>query len=51
MKAGDVPFTPPPSVSAPFLRVLKVVATRIRGKSNQALKSSSVEPGTSSSAR
>lgn len=35
MEADGAPFTPLPPVSAPFLRVFKAIATRIRRKSKQ----------------
>ena len=46
MEADGVPFTPF-LCQCSVLRVFKVIATRIRGKSKQTLKSPSIEQGTS----
>ena len=50
MEADGAPFTLHPSLcQCSVLRVFKAIATRIRGKSKQTLKSPSIEPGTSCS--
>ena len=49
MEADGAPSTPPATVSSPFLRVFKAIATRTRGKSKQMLKSLKIEPGNSRS--
>ena len=48
MEANAAPFTPLP-LSVPVLRVFKAMATRIKGKSKQTLKSLKIEPETSRS--
>jgi len=49
MQADGAPSTPPALCQCSVLRVFKAIATQIRGKSKQTLKSLKIEPGTSRS--
>ena len=49
MEADGAPSTPPCHCQCSVLRVFKAIATRIRGKSKQTLKSLKIELGTSRS--
>ena len=49
MEADGVPSIPPCHCQCSVLRVFKAIATQIRGKSKQTLKSLKIEPGTAPS--
>jgi len=49
MEADGAPFYPPSLFQCSILLAYKAMATRIRGRSKQTLKSLSIEPGTSCS--